>query len=142
MPTNNRIYGKSYMRQYMKNSESNDCDICGGKYKGYLKYKHVKTLMHQKALKEQQEAELEESDSDVSSVSNYSVPSIFNESPQPPQYQQMSPVELRLILEKLTEMVELLKPKIKESKKTTPEPPYTEVAEPVKLLEYTEPQQV
>ena len=33
-------YQKEYMQKYIKNATECRCDICGGKYKSYNKYKH------------------------------------------------------------------------------------------------------
>jgi hypothetical protein len=41
-----------YMKQYIANSQSVTCETCGGHYKTYAKYKHIKTQKHLKALDE------------------------------------------------------------------------------------------
>ena len=46
-----------YMKEYIKNSESIDCQICGGRYKTYSKYKHVKSQKHLTAVEVQAKAE-------------------------------------------------------------------------------------
>ena len=46
-----------YMKNYIANSESITCEICGGKYKTYSKYKHVKSQKHIAALDELSKAE-------------------------------------------------------------------------------------
>ena len=50
MPTNNKEYSKEYMRKYIKESESINCDICEGKYKRYSRHIHNKSKRHQNAI--------------------------------------------------------------------------------------------
>lgn len=42
---------KEYMNEYVKNSQNIKCE-CGGKYKTYNKYLHVKTNKHKKYKEE------------------------------------------------------------------------------------------
>jgi hypothetical protein len=46
-----------YMKQYIANSERITCEVCGGHYKTYARYKHLKTQKHIKALEELSKAE-------------------------------------------------------------------------------------
>ena len=50
MPTNTKLYMGSYMNKYVANSKDIHCDICGGKYKTYSKYRHIKTKKHIQAI--------------------------------------------------------------------------------------------
>ena len=50
MPTNSKEYSKEYMRKYIKESESINCDICEGKYKRYSRYVHNKSKRHLNAI--------------------------------------------------------------------------------------------
>ena len=44
-------YMKNYMREYTKKNKNNIiCPICGGKYKSYSKYLHLKTKKHSMIL--------------------------------------------------------------------------------------------
>ena len=47
----------AYMREYIANSESIHCEICGGKYRTYSAYKHRKAQKHIAALDELTKAE-------------------------------------------------------------------------------------
>jgi hypothetical protein len=47
----------AYMREYIANAESINCEICSGKYKTYAKYKHIKSQKHIAALYELTKAE-------------------------------------------------------------------------------------
>ena len=47
----------NYMREYIANSESINCQICGGKYKTYSKYKHVQSQKHIAAVEVQAKVE-------------------------------------------------------------------------------------
>ena len=49
-----------YMKEYIKDAEDIQCQICDGRYKDYSKYKHDKTIKHMKgllAIKEKEEEE-------------------------------------------------------------------------------------
>ena len=46
MPSNGKEYQTEYMKKYVTNAQSINCEICGGKYKTYSKYRHVKTKKH------------------------------------------------------------------------------------------------
>ena len=35
-----------YMKEYIKNSEVKECDICNGTYKKYAYYKHIQGKFH------------------------------------------------------------------------------------------------
>ena len=51
MPTNSKEYQKEYMRNYIKNSGTTHCDLCGGNFKTYNKHVHVKCKKHINAMK-------------------------------------------------------------------------------------------
>ena len=46
-------YIGDYMKQYIANSETIRCADCGGSYKKYRKYKHLKTQKHMHANRPQ-----------------------------------------------------------------------------------------
>lgn len=41
-----RAKNSAYMKAYMARSPDNVCEICGGKYKSYQKYRHVLGKVH------------------------------------------------------------------------------------------------
>ena len=47
---NKKEYQKEYMRNYIANSESITCPVCGGAFHTYSKYKHDRTKKHLQAL--------------------------------------------------------------------------------------------
>ena len=49
MVKNDKEYMKEYMKRYIGDSEEIKCE-CGGKYKAYRKYCHVKTAKHKKHI--------------------------------------------------------------------------------------------
>ena len=49
MPSNGKEYQAEYMKKYVTNAQNINCEICGGKYKTYSKYRHVKTKKHLQA---------------------------------------------------------------------------------------------
>ena len=49
MVKNDKEYMKEYMKKYIGGSEEIKCD-CGGKYKSYRKYCHIKTARHIKHI--------------------------------------------------------------------------------------------
>ena len=52
MPSNGKEYQTDYMKKYVANAESTTCETCGGKYKTYSKYRHMKTKKHMNAQRD------------------------------------------------------------------------------------------
>lgn len=50
MPSNKTEYSKEYMRKYIKESPSIECEACHGHYKRYSKYVHDKSKRHLNAV--------------------------------------------------------------------------------------------
>jgi hypothetical protein len=49
MPSNGKEYQTIYMKKYITNAEQIHCETCGGKYKTYSKYRHMRTKKHMNA---------------------------------------------------------------------------------------------
>jgi hypothetical protein len=53
MPSNKSEYQKEYMRNYIKNSTTVQCEICGSSFKKYKSYRHNQSNKHIKAKEKQ-----------------------------------------------------------------------------------------
>ena len=69
----------SYMGKYVANSNDIHCDICGGKYKTYSKYRHVKTKKHIQAVEDKNNSKLNKTILYESKIRNLLRELIFNE---------------------------------------------------------------